>query len=148
MSRIYHSDNFLRKKNENRAVLFSALLPSSRRIIHAFIYTVMRLSQVLKILVSSIPGMFSMHACQVTQLFPTLWDHMDCGPSDSSVHGILQARILEWVAMPSSRVSSRSCDWTQVFTSLALAGGFFTTSATWEVHILHIFLKIENYPIL
>ena len=33
----------------------------------------------------------------------TLSDPMDCGPPGSSVHGILQARILEWVAMPSSR---------------------------------------------
>ena len=35
----------------------------------------------------------------VTQLFLTLCDHMDCSPSGSSVHGILQARILEWVAI-------------------------------------------------
>ena len=35
-----------------------------------------------------------------------LCDPMNCSPSDSSVHGILQARILEWVAMPSSRGSS------------------------------------------
>ena len=34
----------------------------------------------------------------------TLCDPMDCSPPGSSVHGILQARILEWVAMPSSRV--------------------------------------------
>ena len=73
VSRIYHSDIFLRKKtNENRAILFSALLPSSRRIIHAFIYTVMRLSQVLEILVFSITGVLSMHACQVTQSCQTL----------------------------------------------------------------------------
>ena len=39
---------------------------------------------------------------------------------------ILQARILEWVAMLSSKVSS--------LTSPALAGGFFTASATWEAH--------------
>ena len=37
------------------------------------------------------------------QLCPTLCDPMDCSPPGSSVHGILQARILEWVAMPSSR---------------------------------------------
>ena len=37
---------------------------------------------------------------------------MDCSPPGSSVHGILQARILEWVAMPSSRGSSRSRDQT------------------------------------
>ena len=36
-----------------------------------------------------------------------LFDPMDCSPSDSSVHGILQTRILEWVAMPSSRGSSQ-----------------------------------------
>ena len=38
---------------------------------------------------------------------PTLCDAMDCSPPGSSVHGILQGRILEWVAMPSSRASSR-----------------------------------------
>ena len=37
----------------------------------------------------------------------TLWDSMDHSPPGSSVHGILQARILEWVVMPSSRGSSR-----------------------------------------
>ena len=40
------------------------------------------------------------------QSCPTLWDPMDCSPLDSSVHGILQARTLEWVVMPSSRGSS------------------------------------------
>ena len=44
----------------------------------------------------------------------------------ASVHGILQARILERVAMPSSSGSSQPRDWTRV-TSPALAGGFFTT---------------------
>ena len=41
------------------------------------------------------------------QLCPTLWDPMDCSPSGSSFVGILQARILEWVAMSSSRGSSQ-----------------------------------------
>ena len=36
----------------------------------------------------------------------TLYDAMDCSPLGSSIHGILQARLLEWVAMPSSRGSS------------------------------------------
>ena len=40
----------------------------------------------------------------------TLCVPMDCSPSGSSVHGILQARILEWVAMPSSRGSSQPRD--------------------------------------
>ena len=40
----------------------------------------------------------------------TLCNPMDCSPLDSSVHGILQARILEWVAMPFSRRSSQTRD--------------------------------------
>ena len=42
----------------------------------------------------------------VTQLYPTLCDPMDCSLSGFSVHGILQARILEWVAIPFPRESS------------------------------------------
>ena len=40
----------------------------------------------------------------------TLCDPMDCSPPGSSAHGILQVRILEWVALPSSRGSSRPTD--------------------------------------
>ena len=43
----------------------------------------------------------------VAQLCLTLCDPMDCSPPDSSVHGILKARILEWVDFPFSRRSSR-----------------------------------------
>ena len=43
------------------------------------------------------------YQCQVTQSCPALCDPMDCSPSGSSVHRILQAKILEWVAMPFSR---------------------------------------------
>ena len=50
----------------------------------------------------------------VTQLCLTLCDPMDCSPPSSSVHGILQARILEWVAAPSSRGSSRPGDRTHI----------------------------------
>ena len=39
------------------------------------------------------------------------WDPMDCSPLGSSVHGILQARIMEWVAKPFSRASSQPRDW-------------------------------------
>ena len=46
------------------------------------------------------------------QSCPTFYDPMDCSPPGSSVHGILQARILEWVAMPSSRGSSLPRDQT------------------------------------
>ena len=63
---------------------------------------------------------------------------MDYSPLGSSVHGILQARILVWVAMPSSRESSRLRDQTHVHYSPALAGRFFTTSATWEALLENI----------
>ena len=46
----------------------------------------------------------------VTQICPTLCDPMDCSPPGSSVRGISQARILGWVAMPSSRGSSQPRD--------------------------------------
>ena len=51
----------------------------------------------------------------VVQLCPTLCDPTDCSPPRSSIHGILQARLLEWVAMLSSRGSSRPRNWTRVF---------------------------------
>ena len=40
------------------------------------------------------------------QLCPALWDPMNCSPPDSSVHGVFQARVLEWVAISYSRGSS------------------------------------------
>ena len=57
---------------------------------------------------------------------------MDCSPSDSSVHSISQARILESVAIPFSRGSSQPRDQNCISMSQALGGGFFTTRATWE----------------
>ena len=61
---------------------------------------------------------------------PTHCDPMDCSPPGSSVHGILQARILDWVAMPSSRASSQPRDQTKVS---HIASRFFTICATREV---------------
>ena len=58
------------------------------------------------------------------QLCPTL-----CNPMNYTVHGILQARILESVAIPVPRRSFQPRDQTQVS---RIAGGFFTTSTTWE----------------
>ena len=57
---------------------------------------------------------------------PTLCDLMDCSPPGSSVYGILQARILEWVAMASSRGSFRPRDQTCVSCVSCIAGRFFT----------------------
>ena len=60
--------------------------------------------------------------CFVAQSCLTLFNPMDCDPSDSSVHGILQARILERIAISFSR-GSQSRDPTQVS---HIAGRFFT----------------------
>ena len=62
----------------------------------------------------------------------SLWPHGRYSPPGSSVHRILKARTLEWVAMPSSRGSSQHRDWTCVSYVSALGGRFFTTGATWE----------------
>ena len=51
---------------------------------------------------------------KVAQSHPTLCGPMNCSPPGSSVHGILQARILEWGAVPFSRGSSQPRDQTQV----------------------------------
>ena len=59
----------------------------------------------------------------VTQSCPTPCDPMDCSLPGSSVHGILQARILGWVAIPFSRGSSQPKDRTQVS---CIVGRFFT----------------------
>ena len=60
--------------------------------------------------------------CLCAQSCPALCDPMNCSPPGSSVHGILQARILEWVAISSSGGSSQPRDWTHV---PCLAGRFF-----------------------
>ena len=73
----------------------------------------------------------------ISQLCLTLCDPMDCSPPGSSVHGILQARILEWVAIPFSRGSSRPRDQTWVSCP---AGRFFTTGATKEALAFLVFV--------
>ena len=60
----------------------------------------------------------------------TLCNPMDSNPPGSSVHGILQARVLEWVAMPSSIASPRLRDRTYISYVSCIGGGFFTTRAT------------------
>ena len=56
---------------------------------------------------------------------------MDGSPSGSSVHGSLQARILEWVAIPSFKGSSRPRNQTCISLASCIAGGFFTTEPPW-----------------
>ena len=75
---------------------------------------------------------------EVAQLCPTLLDPVDCSLPGSSVHGIFQARVLEWVAIFFSRGSSQPRDRTRVSRT---AGRRFTVWATREAH--H-FLKVHN----
>ena len=64
------------------------------------------------------------------QLCSTFCNPTDCSPPGSSVHGILQARTLEWVAMPSFRGSSQPRDQTCSFCSSYIVGKFFYHWAT------------------
>ena len=75
--------------------------------------------------------------CLVTQSFPTLCHPMDCSLPGSSI----QARILEWIDMPSSRRPSQSRDWTQIS---HIAGRFFTLWATRESLTVPNLVKLFN----
>ena len=70
-----------------------------------------------------------MRACEL-QLCLTLCDPVDCNPRGSSVYGILQARILEWVSIVFSRDLRNTGIEPTSLMSPALAGRFFTTSTT------------------
>ena len=63
-------------------------------------------------------------------------DPMGCSPPGPSVHEILQAIKLEWIAMPSSRDVPNPGVKPMSLTSPALAGRFFTTSTTWEAQTM------------
>ena len=65
---------------------------------------------------------------EVAQSCPTLCDPMNCSLPYSSIHGIFQARILEWVDISFSRRSSRPMDWTQVS---HIVGRHFTCFTVW-----------------
>ena len=84
---------------------------------------------------------------KLLQSCPTLCDPMDCSPPGSSVQGILQARTLEWVAMPFSRGSSRPRDRTCVSCSSCIAGRFFIAEPLENICVCiyiytHIYTKL------
>ena len=70
--------------------------------------------------------------CMCTQLCLTLCGPMECSLPGSSVHGIFQARILGWIAIPYSGDLPNPGTEPMSPSSPALAGRFFTTSTTWE----------------
>ena len=78
------------------------------------------------------PGLVGLlNMSEIVVIF-ALWDPTDCSPSGSSVHGILQTRILECIVMTSSKGSSQPRIESMSLTSPALVSQFFTTSTTWE----------------
>ena len=81
--------------------------------------------------------------CLCVQSCLTLWDPMDCSLPGSSVHGISQARILEWVAISSSRESFWPKHWTHISCVSCIAGGFFTAEPSGKECISHEHLKIS-----
>ena len=92
------------------------------------------------------------YMCAVIQSTLNLCDYMNYSPPGFSVYRILQARILEWVAMPSSRGSSQPRNRTHIgrfnwLMSPTSTGRFFTTSTTGEArHGLHGHLQSDPYP--
>ena len=78
------------------------------------------------------------------QLCLTLCDPMDCSLPCSSVHGILQARILAWVALPFSRGSSPLRDQTQISYVSWIGRQFLYSGATWEAHLILMLMYLLN----
>ena len=80
--------------------------------------------------------------CLIAQSCLNLCDPKDCSPPSPSIHGILQARILEWVAIPFSRGSSRPRDQTCVSCIGRLTAGSPGKPFTWDLSLrLSYFLQ-------
>ena len=99
------------------------LTSSSRKIVIRIYYNFK------KLLLISMMALEKQWKCKCFSHVQLFCDPMDCSLPGSTVKGILQARILEWVAIPFSRGSSRCRNWTQ---GSCTAGTFFTIWATRE----------------
>ena len=123
-----------------------------RLVIHCLRVDTYKKGRISRLIWNIIMQCFACVHTQLIQLYLTLCDPMDSSPSGSSVHGILQARILEWVAMTSSRGFSWPRNQTCVSWVFCIAGEFFTFWATWEalVSLLYVynFLQEENMLVL
>ena len=79
---------------------------------------------------------------ELLQSCPILWGLQDCNPPDSFVHGILQARIPEWVALLSCRGYFWPKDWTWGFWDSWIAGRFFTAEPLGKPKHIHYLYKM------
>ena len=98
---------------------------------------------------SPFDNVFKWHSCvckcSVTQSCPILCDPMDCSPPGSSVHGIFQARTLEWVAISYSRGYSQLRDRTCVSCVSYIDRQILYHWATWEaLQMTYIILRLQN----
>ena len=102
------------------------------------------------------PELFSGSCMQSSFSRVWLYDSMDYNPPGYSVHGILQERILEWVAMPFSRESFQPRDWMRVSCGSCIIGRFFTTEPPgierkcprpWELRLGSGFLPVSHQEI-
>ena len=85
-----------------------------------------------------------MYVCLVTQSSPTLCHPMDCSPTGSTDHEIFQKRILEWVAVSSSKGFPPPRDWTCVPPVSCIDRQISYHLATWEASLVKIsYLKIH-----
>ena len=91
-----------------------------------------------------------LHACMLScSVMSTLCDPMDCIPPGSSVHGIIPARILEWVAISFFRRSSQSRDWTHISHVFCIGRQILYHWGTWEVFDLftcNVITGKEEHP--
>ena len=94
------------------------------------------------------PGALTTFSVLVAKSCLTLCDPMDCSPPGFSVHGIFQARILEWTAICFSRDLPYPGIKPMSLTSPAMAGGFFTIWTIREAHhLLSICVGLNSWPI-
>ena len=82
--------------------------------------------------------------CVRVQSRPSLGNPMGCSPPGSFVHGFFQARILEWVAISSSRASSQSRDWIWNSCNSCIGRQILYHCATWEAHLIcRLMVKVK-----
>ena len=146
---LYHKmNNPIKKWAED--CLTSLYLTSLNMIISRFFYIATNVIISFLLLLSNISWyLYAAAAAKSLQSCLTLCDSMGCNPPGSSDHRILlwsPSRILEWVAMPSSRGSSPIQVSNLCLMYSALTGRFFTTNATWKapVYVYYIFF-IHSY---
>ena len=82
---------------------------------------------------------------EVVQSCPTLCNPMDCSLPGSSVHGIFQARILEWVAISFSRRSSQPRDWTRVSHIVGRCFTIWATRKFLDSNYYHFMIMVSNF---